>query len=113
MILDHFLPTLALDIRNIGRRELAPGPLGRVGAEIVCDDTLVQYAAYLALFLFGGADGIIRFRSFWWGWRFTSFFKVSLYFLPWFFFFSGGAWEDFFLATLLISGVVDLPCEVP
>ena len=69
MILDHFLPTLALDIRNIGRRGLAPGPLGRVGAEIVCDDTLVQYAAYLALFLFGGADGIIRFRSFWWGWR--------------------------------------------
>lgn len=27
--------------------------------------------------------------------------------------FFGGVWEEFFLATLLISGVVDLPCEVP
>lgn len=41
------------------------------------------------------------------------FFKVSLYFLPWFFFFFGGYLGRFFLATLLISGVVDLPCEVP
>jgi hypothetical protein len=47
--------------------------LGRVSAEIVCDDTLVQYAAYLALLLFGGVDGIIRFRSFRWGWRFFFF----------------------------------------
>lgn len=96
MILDHFLPTLALDIRNIGRRGLAPGPLGRVGAEIVCDDTLVQYAAYLALFLFGGADGIIRFRSFWWGWRFTSFFSRSVYVSSPLVLFLGGAWEEFF-----------------
>ncbi|KAJ5572257.1 hypothetical protein N7535_005917 [Penicillium sp. DV-2018c] len=32
--------------------------LGRVGAKIVCDDTLVQYAAYLALlFLLWGLSG--------------------------------------------------------
>lgn len=28
VILDHFLATLALDIRNIGRMGLAPNPLG-------------------------------------------------------------------------------------
>lgn len=99
MILDHFLPTLALDIRNIGGRGLAPGPLGRVGAEIVCDDTLVQYAAYLALFLFGEADGIIRFRSFWWGWRFTSFFQGQFMFPP-LVLFLGGVWEEFFFGDL-------------
>lgn len=42
------------------------------------------------------------------------FFKVSSCFLPPGSFFWGGVWEEFFfLATLLISGVVDLPCEVP
>ncbi|KAJ5807786.1 hypothetical protein N7474_009055 [Penicillium riverlandense] len=47
-----------------------------LGAKIVCDATLVQYAAYL-LFLcldFGMEElGIIRFRLFGWGWRFTFF----------------------------------------
>ena len=49
---------------------------------IVCDDTLVQYAAYWLPFLAcGGGSGIIRFRLFWWGWRFTFFFQVSCFLL--------------------------------
>ncbi|KAJ5921749.1 hypothetical protein N7454_009223 [Penicillium verhagenii] len=47
-------------------------PLGRVGAKIVLDNTLVQYAACWSLLV---GDGIIRFRLFWWGWRFTLFFS--------------------------------------
>ncbi|KAJ5601049.1 hypothetical protein N7510_010583 [Penicillium lagena] len=58
-------------------------PHGRVDAKIVCDATLVQYAAYL-LFLRldfrDGGTGIIRFRSFGWGWRFTFFsLQVSVF----------------------------------
>jgi hypothetical protein len=55
----------------------------------VCDDTLVQYAAYCVLvFLFfpfgreGDESGIIRFRSFWWGWRFTFFFSQVSILIP-------------------------------
>lgn len=48
------LDTPALGIRNIGAPRSTFGsagvPHGRVGAEIVCDDTLVQYAAYWLLF---------------------------------------------------------------
>lgn len=53
------LDTPALGIRNIGalvcsffERLIGVFPLGRVGAEIVCENTLVQYAAYLTLLLF-------------------------------------------------------------
>lgn len=45
------LDTPALGIRNIGAT-----PHGRVGAEIVCDDTLVQYAAYWLPFLIWGGE---------------------------------------------------------
>ncbi|KAJ5444350.1 uncharacterized protein N7458_008222, partial [Penicillium daleae] len=64
------LDTPAFGIRNIG------GP----GA--------VQYAAYCALVFFlsfgVGRDesGIIRFRSFWWGWRFTLFSSQVSILLP-------------------------------
>ncbi|KAJ5758161.1 uncharacterized protein N7511_006855 [Penicillium nucicola] len=45
-----------------GEEERAPAffflePHGRVGAEIVCDDTLVQYAAYLLCFFLHGGSG--------------------------------------------------------
>lgn len=86
---------------------LASIPYGRVGAEIVCDDTLVQYAAYCALVLLsGGESGIIRFRSFWWGWRFTFFFPlVSILILPPLHLCAGSGSGKDCLATLLISGV--------
>ncbi|KAJ5139589.1 hypothetical protein N7448_002997 [Penicillium atrosanguineum] len=56
-------------------------PHGRVGAEIVCENTLVQYAAYLGLAFPSGLVrfGIIQFRSFWWGRRFTSIFFRSVF----------------------------------
>lgn len=41
------------------------------------------------------------------------FFSRSVYVSSPLVLFLGGVWEEFFLATLLISGVVDLPCEVP
>ncbi|KAJ5574563.1 hypothetical protein N7450_008462 [Penicillium hetheringtonii] len=49
--------TPALGIRNIGAPVSSLGvcwwfSLGRVGAEIVCENTLVQYAAYLTPLLF-------------------------------------------------------------
>lgn len=41
------------------------------------------------------------------------FFQGQFMFPPLWFFFWGVPGKSFFLATLLISGVVDLPCEVP
>ena len=91
-------------------------PHGRVGAKIVCDDTLVQYAAYWLPFLACGAgSGIIRFRLFWWGWRFTFFFPGQLFlafpvpcggsafcrFVRW-----GGGLERIFFGDLANCGVV-------
>lgn len=52
MIPDHFYHTCTWHQKHRGWGSwlaAALDPLGRVGAEIVCDDTLVQYAAYLAL----------------------------------------------------------------
>ena len=67
--------SLLFSLRGVGGTDSIPH--GRVGAEIVCDDTLVQYAAYCALVFFFLVEkdegGIIRFRLFWRGWRFTHF----------------------------------------
>lgn len=46
------------------------------GDFIPCD-TSVQYAAYQSLI----GVGIIRFRLFWWGWRFFFLFQVSFVFV--------------------------------
>lgn len=78
----------------------------------MCDDTLVQYAAYLVL-------SSLR-RG---GWYHSipiilvgmalHFFFSGQFLLPLLFFLLGVSEKRFNLATLLISGVVDHPCEVP
>ena len=76
--------SLLFSLRGVGGTDSIPH--GRVGAEIVCDDTLVQYAAYCALVFFFLVEkdegGIIRFRLFWRGWRFTHFFPRSVFCFP-------------------------------
>lgn len=71
MILERprsLLPHLHLASETSGgwKRGLAVSflePHGRVGAEIVCDDTLVQYAAYLALLSSIGGEWMVSFDS--------------------------------------------------
>ena len=73
--------------------DCSPFPHGRVVAKIVCapcgHDTLVQYAvcrfssSRLSLSSEGlGEIGIIRFRSLWWGRRFTFFSLRSVWYPP-------------------------------
>ncbi|CAP93640.1 hypothetical protein PCH_Pc16g09700 [Penicillium rubens Wisconsin 54-1255] len=68
-------PASSFDFAQTSGGGACPDAPGRVGAKIVCDDTLVQYAAYLAL-------SSLR-RDGWYhsipiilvGWRFTLFFS--------------------------------------
>ncbi|EKV11267.1 hypothetical protein PDIG_51030 [Penicillium digitatum PHI26] len=74
---------------------LAPGPLGRVGAEIVCDDTLVQYAAYLALFSLRRSGWYHSIPIILVGMALHSFFPGQ-FMLPPLRFLGGGVWKEFF-----------------
>ena len=115
MILDHSYHTCTWHQKHRGDgKEASRSPFlephGRVGAEIVCDDTLVQYAAYLALLPSVGGEWMVSFDSDHSGGDGASpFFFSGQFFtiLPLFAVVLGSAGKSFFLATLLICGVVD------
>lgn len=70
--------------------------LGRVGAEIVCDDTLVQYAAYLALLSLRRGGWYHSIPIILVGLALHFFFSTGQFYKPSPWFLGGSVWEEFF-----------------